>query len=69
MVIARFEFLPDHAQDFCEEGQTIQEMQFDDINDLVAFTKEIEHCLTEELMYDGEKLISLREVSKDQNNA
>ena len=66
MVIARFEFLPDHANDFCEEGQTIQEMQFDDIIDLVEFTKEIEHCLTEVLMYDGDNLISLREISKDQ---
>tara|TARA_Y100000004_G_scaffold175292_1_gene214757 strand:- start:68 stop:277 length:210 start_codon:yes stop_codon:yes gene_type:complete len=68
MVIARFEFLPDHAQDFCEEGQTIQEMQFEDVVELVAFTKELEHVLTEVLMYDGENLISLREVSKDQNN-
>ena len=68
MVIARFEFLPDHANDFCEEGQTIQEMQFDDIIDLVEFTKEIEQCLTEVLMYDGDNLISLREISKDQNN-
>ena len=68
MVIARFEFLPDHAVDFCEEGQTIQEMQFADIVGLVAFTKEIEHCLTEVLMFDGDNLISLREVSKDQNN-
>ena len=51
MVIARFEFLPDHAQDFCEEGQTIQEMQFEDVVELVAFTKELEHVLTEVLMY------------------
>lgn len=69
MVIARFEFLPDRASDFCEEGQTIQEMQFDDIVELVEFTKELEHVLTEVLMYDGDNLISLREVSKDQKNA
>jgi hypothetical protein len=68
MVIARFEFLPDHAKDFCEGEQTIQEMQFNDIVDLVAFTKEIEQCLTEVLMYDGDNLISLREISKDQKN-
>ena len=68
MVIARFECLPDHAEDFCEKGQTIQEMQFNDIMDLVTFTKEIEHCLTEVLMYDGDNLISLREISRDQNN-
>ena len=44
-------------------------MQFDDIIELVEFTKELEHVLTEVLMYDGDNLISLREISKDQKNA
>jgi hypothetical protein len=64
MVIARFEFLAEHAEDFCEDGQLIVEMPFDDIPEMVEFTKEIEHCLHEVLVFDGMNIISLREVSE-----
>ena len=66
MFIARFEFLPEHADSFCENGQLFAEIPFDDIMELVEFTKEIEHCLSEVLVFDGTQVISLREVS--QNN-
>ena len=64
MFIARFEFLPEHASQFCEDDQTFCEIPFDDILELVEFTKEIEHCLYEVLVYDGQQIISLREVSQ-----
>jgi hypothetical protein len=64
MIIARFEFLPDYADQFCEEGQSICEMQFPDLVEMVAFTKDIEHCLTEVLVNDGMNIISLREISE-----
>lgn len=64
MVVARFEFLQKYAEDFCEEGQLIAEMVFDDIPEMVAFTKDIEHCLHEVLVFDGMNIISLREVSE-----
>lgn len=64
MIIARFEFLPDYADQFCEEGQSICEMQFDDLMEMVAFTKQIEHCLIEVLVNDGSNIISLREISE-----
>lgn len=69
MVIARFEFLPEYADDWCEKGQSICEMQFDDIVEMVSFTKQIEKCLTEVLVYDGSNIISLREVSRDNSKA
>jgi hypothetical protein len=64
MVVARFEFLPQYADDFCEGDQLIAEMTFDDIPEMVNFTKEIEHCLYEVLVFDGTNLISLRETSE-----
>lgn len=64
MVIARFEFLPEYADSFCEDEQCICEMQFDDLVEMVAFTKEIEHCLTEVLVNDGTHIVSLREISE-----
>lgn len=64
MIIARFEFLPDYADQFCEDGQSICEMQFSDLVEMVAFTKDVEHCLTEVLVNDGANIISLREVSE-----
>lgn len=64
MYIARFEFLPEHADSFCEDGQMFSEIQFDDIMELVEFTKEIEGCLHEVLVFDGRQVISLREVSE-----
>ena len=65
MVIARFEFLQEYAEDFCEGDQLMVEMAFDSIPELVDFTKEIEHCLHEVLVYDGMNVISLREVSEN----
>lgn len=64
MVVARFEFLPEHAEDFCEGEQLISELVFNDIPEMVNFTKEIEHCLHEVLVFDGMNLISLREISE-----
>jgi len=32
--------------------------------EMVAFTKDIEHCLTEVLVNDGTNIISLREISE-----
>ena len=64
MVVARFEFLPEYAEDFCEGDQFISELVFNDIPEMVDFTKEIEHCLHEVLVFDGMNLISLREVSQ-----
>ena len=66
MVVARFEFLPEHAEAFCVGDQMIAEMTFDNIPEMVDFTKEIEHCLHEVLVYDGENLISLREISNNE---
>ena len=65
MIIARFEFLPEHAEYFCEGVQYITEMQFDTITEMVDFTKLMEHCLHEVLVYDGANLISLREITKE----
>ena len=66
MVVARFEFLPEHAEEFCVGDQMIAEMTFDNIPEMVDFTKEIEHCLHEVLVYDGTNLISLREISNNE---
>lgn len=64
MVIARFEFLPEYAGDFCEDGQLVSEITFDSVIELVEFTKEIEHCLTEVLVCDGKTVLSLRQMSQ-----
>ena len=64
MFVARFEFLPEFAGNFCEDDQILCEMTFDNIVELVEFTKEFEECLREVLVYDGQQVISLREVSQ-----
>lgn len=63
MVVARFHFLPHRAGEFCEQGQEISELVFDDIVELVRFTKEIEDCLYDVLVFDGTNIISLRQMS------
>lgn len=65
MIIARFEFHPEHAGDFCADGHLVSELAFEDLVEMVTFTKEIEHCLTEVLVFDGEQVISLKEISRN----
>lgn len=60
MVIARFEFKPEAADQFAWcAGQTIVEMAFDSCLDVVKFCQEIEDALVDCTVYTGSTIISL----------
>ena len=64
MVIARFEFKPDAADQFCwRAGQTVVEMTFDGPMEVVQFCQEIEDALVDCTVFTGSDIISLKSLS------
>lgn len=64
MILARFEFKPEHAHSFIqEEGQSVIEVVFESIYALIAATKEFENYLIDcTALVDG-KVVSLSSLS------
>lgn len=60
MVIARFEFKPEIASYFCEDEQTVVEMPFESVQELVAYCKTIEQALVDCTVYDGQAIYNLK---------
>lgn len=64
MLIARFQFRPESAHHFCEgRFQTIVEVPYDDIRELISFCQEVERHLIDCTVYTGEEIISLKSLS------
>lgn len=60
MVIARFHFKPEAANQFCWHAtQEIVEMQFQDTVDVVSFCKEFEDALIDCTVIVGDQLLQL----------
>ena len=65
MEIARFEFKPEAAEDFAwNDGQTIVEMQFLNILELIQFVEEVKETLIDCTVISEGKTISLKQFSK-----
>lgn len=64
MIVARFEFKPEHAHSFIQdEGQSVVEVMFESVYALIAATKEFEDYLIDcTALVDG-KVVSLRALS------
>lgn len=61
MVVARFEFKPEHADQFCwRAGQTVTEVLFDSISELIDFCQEVEDALLDCTVFTGNDIISLK---------
>lgn len=66
MVVARFEFKPGAADQFCwRAGQTIVEMTFEDPLEVIQFCQEVEDALVDCLVFTGNDIISLKSISAD----
>lgn len=64
MIIARFQFKPDVASRFCVgRDQSIVEVLYDDIRELVRFCKQIEDDIIDCVVLDGNRVISLKSFS------
>lgn len=64
MVIARFEFKPGAADQFCwQASQTIVEMAFEDPLEVIQMCQEVEDALVDCLVYMGDDMISLKSMS------
>lgn len=60
MVIARFQFKPDAADQFCwARGQEIVEMAFEEPEHVIQFCTEIEDALVDCTVQVGDKLLVL----------
>lgn len=64
MIVARFEFKPEHAHLFVQgEGQSVIEIMFESVYALIAATQEFEEFLTDcTAIVDG-KVLSLSALS------
>jgi Fe2+ or Zn2+ uptake regulation protein len=64
MIVARFEFKPEHAHHFIQdEGQNVIEIMFESIHAMIATTQQFEDYLTDcTAIVDG-KVVSLRALS------
>jgi hypothetical protein len=61
MVLARFQFKPDHADQFCwRAGQTVTEMTFDSVIELIEFCQEVEDALEDCTVFTGSDIITLK---------
>lgn len=64
MVLARFEFKPDAADQFCwRAGQTVVEMTFDSALDVIQFCREVEDALIDCTVFTGSDMICLKSFS------
>jgi hypothetical protein len=60
MVIARFQFKPGAADQFCwAAGQEIVEMTFEDATEVVQFCKEVEDVIVDCTVIVGDQLLVL----------
>lgn len=60
MVIARFQFKPNAADQFCWSAtQEIVEMTFEEASEVVAFCKEVEDALVDCTVLVGDQLLVL----------
>lgn len=64
MIVARFEFKPEHAHHFIQdEGQNVIEIMFESVYAMIATTQQFENYLTDcTAIVDGE-VVSLRALS------
>jgi hypothetical protein len=64
MIVARFEFKPEHAHQFIhEEGQNVIEVMFESVYAMIAATQEFEDYLVDcTAIVDG-KVLSLSSLS------
>lgn len=64
MIVARFEFKPEHAHQFIQdEGQNVVEVMFESVYAMIQATREFEDFLVDcTAIVDG-KVISLRALS------
>ena len=51
---ARFEFIPETASDFLPDGQTVTEMSFVEISEIVEYVQEFADFLSGSLVYSVE---------------
>lgn len=64
MIVARFEFLPEYADQFAwSAGQTVVEMLFDNVFDLIQICQEHEHAILDCTAIVEGHMISLQGVS------
>ena len=66
MIIARFEFKPEHAASFIRgggDGQNIIEVAFESVESLIETTKEFEEVLVDCTAVIGDKIISVAALS------
>lgn len=62
MIVARFEFKPEHADSFIENaaaGQTVTEVMFESVQSLIDTTKEFENYLLDCTAIVGDKIVAL----------
>ena len=62
MIVARFEFKPEHADSFIENaaaGQTVTEVIFESVEGLIDATREFENCLLDCTAIVGDKVVAL----------
>lgn len=62
MIVARFEFKPEHADSFIENGaagQSVIELMFESVESLIEATKEFENYLLDCTAIVGGKVLAL----------
>ena len=53
-ILARFTFKPEYAEDFLMEGQQVTQLDFDEIEELIEYTKSFENALEDvTVLYQG----------------
>ena len=61
-VIARFEFKPERAAEFCEEGRTFAELRYPEVEDLIADCEEFGDAVVDCTAFVNGKVITLSEM-------
>ena len=62
-IVARFEFLPERAEEFSDTGRSIVEMAFDSIEEVKGFSEEFKDALTEVTVLINNQVVVLSDYA------
>tara|TARA_B100000035_G_scaffold315377_1_gene335615 strand:+ start:585 stop:806 length:222 start_codon:yes stop_codon:yes gene_type:complete len=64
-IVARFTFRPERAQEFLEDDQTVTQMEFDSIDEVISCTEDFRDALLDVVAIVNGQVVTLSECNDE----